>query len=65
MFLLKNDEKSSFQVANDFYNYAKALAILRENLSNYREPASSKRIVDMVTKAMGNLVEQIQKEEAK
>jgi len=52
---------SAYEKAEEFYNYAKALAILRENLSNYREPASSSRVIDKVTKVMGVLVEQIQK----
>ena len=57
-----NEYASGFSKATSFYNYAKALAILRENLSNYREVAGSKQIIDKVTKAIGDLVEQVQKE---
>ena len=46
--------------AEEFYNYAKGLAILRENLSNYREPAGSKTVFDKVTEAMRVLVKQVQ-----
>ena len=55
-----NDKASGFSKATSFYEYAKGLAILRENLLAHREPASNKCIVDSVTKAIGDLVEQVQ-----
>jgi len=59
MFDLKNDEKSFFQVANDFYNYAKALAILRENYMRHRTIASSE-IPKQIDEAISALIKQVQ-----
>ena len=60
MFNLKDQDKSLFQVSLDFYNYAKALAILRENVANYASPNDLK-LRERVDKAMLKLLEDVEK----
>lgn len=59
MFNLKDNEKSSYQEASDFYSYAKALAILRENYMRHR-PMASCKIPKQIDDAISNLLKQVQ-----
>ncbi len=67
MFNLKDDDKSSFQEANDFYSYAKGLAILQENLDRATSINSRisgdliRKVREEIVEAMRTLVKQVQK----
>jgi len=59
MFDLTKNDKSTYQEANDFYSYAKALAIMRENVLRL-QTNSSEKVAEEITEAMRALVKQIQ-----
>ena len=64
MFKLQDIDKSPFQEANDFYSYAKALAILRENYMRHR-PVASSGIPTQIDEAISALIKQVQEEDMK